>query len=159
MIVKEKDLAALREQLAGKEVVFAIGTFDIFHEGHLSHLEWCAQLGDVLVVAVNNDQRTKNRKGLKRPIFGQEARLRLIDALRMVDYAVLVEDTEAANSAPVKTAKHLRPDKIGLGSDQSSEYFQSWREAFPDIEVLVSPNPEYNSTSDIIRNLLDKHAG
>jgi cytidyltransferase-like protein len=153
MLVKESQLKRLRENHKGRVIVFAVGTFDLFHEGHLNHLKWCAGLGDILVVAVNSDERTKNRKGADRPIFGLPARLKIVDSLKIVDYTVPVEDTSAAYEAPIKTARLLGPDKIGLGNDQSEEYVESWQKAFPDIQVLVSNCPIITSTSAIIGNL------
>lgn len=158
MVVKERELHKIRKKNNGRTVVFAIGTFDLLHKGHIDYLEWCSQLGDVLVVAVNSDERTKNRKGADRPVFDQAARLRIVDALKMVDYTVLVEDTRAAYEAPIKTAKLLAPDKIGIGNDQSPEYVESWQKAFLDIDVLINPCPKPISTSDIVDGLRGKSA-
>lgn len=153
MIVQEQDLGKIRETAGSQTIVFAVGTFDLLHEGHLNHLEWCAQLGDILVVAVNSDERARNKKGADRPATKQDTRLRIVDSLKAVDYTVLVEDTRADYEAPIKTARLLKPDKIGLGNDQSQEYVESWSRAFPDISVLVSSCPRITSTTEIINNL------
>lgn len=154
MLVTEEDLPVLRKTLYDRKIVFAIGTFDLLHDGHLDYLEWCAQLGDVLVVAVNSDQRTKNRKGPDRPIFAEATRLRIVDSLKMVDYTVLVKDARSAYEAPIKTARLLKPDQIGVGPDQSARYVESWRKAFPSIDVIVNPHPKFVSTSSVINGLL-----
>lgn len=155
MIVAEKDLGKIREANRNRTIVFAVGTFDLLHEGHLNFLEWCSQLGDMLVVAINSDKRTRNRKGPGRPALNQATRLRVVDSLKLVDYTVLVEDTRAAYAAPITTAKLLKPDIIGLGNDQSSEYVESWIEAFPNTKILINPCPKVNSTSKIIKNLIN----
>lgn len=39
----------------GKTVVLANGCFDVLHVGHIRYLEASKKLGDVLIVAINND--------------------------------------------------------------------------------------------------------
>ncbi len=56
-------------QNAGEEVVFTNGVFDILHAGHIRYLEDAAQLGDRLVIAVNDDASVKRLKGTRRCFF------------------------------------------------------------------------------------------
>ncbi|HBL24296.1 MAG TPA: bifunctional heptose 7-phosphate kinase/heptose 1-phosphate adenyltransferase, partial [Deltaproteobacteria bacterium] len=55
-----RDLDELRgiiekEKKAGKKVVFGNGCFDIVHVGHVRYLKGAKELGDILIVAVNDD--------------------------------------------------------------------------------------------------------
>ena len=43
-------------------IVAASGYFDPIHTGHIEYLELAKKLGDRLVVIVNNDNQTKNKK-------------------------------------------------------------------------------------------------
>jgi len=65
--------------------VFVNGTFDILHRGHIQLLDYAKSLGDVLVVAIDTDERVKELKGPSRPINNQYDRMFMLDALRSVD--------------------------------------------------------------------------
>src|SRR2546428_13773418 len=58
----------LKKIRKGKTVVLAAGTFDLLHPGHLDYFEWARRHGDVLVVCVVGDERTRRRKNTGRPI-------------------------------------------------------------------------------------------
>jgi len=49
-IITEKDLQSIREKYKDKKIVFTSGTFDVIHAGHITYLNNCKSLGDVLVV-------------------------------------------------------------------------------------------------------------
>lgn len=65
--------------------VFVNGTFDILHRGHIELLEYAKTLGDILVVAIDTDERVAELKGPSRPINNQYDRMFMLDALRAVD--------------------------------------------------------------------------
>lgn len=81
-------LAAIRQH---KRVVLTSGVFDMFHVGHLQFLERASQFGDVLVVHVDGDQRTRLRKGEARPVIPVAERLQIVASLSVVDYALTSE--------------------------------------------------------------------
>lgn len=64
-------------------VVLTVGCFDIFHYGHLKHLQAAAKLGDYLVVSVTEDEYVN--KGDGRPVFTLKQRQEVLKALRFVD--------------------------------------------------------------------------
>jgi len=80
----------------GKRVVFASGSFDLLHPGHVWLLEQARGLGDVLVVGVESDARVRAQSGkarapnsnLARPINPAEERMEILAALAAVDYVV-----------------------------------------------------------------------
>lgn len=88
MIIKENQLKKLREEYKDKTIVFAIGTFDMLHYEHVRYLNRAKALGDILVVAVKDDESAR-LKGNNRPIVSQDQRLYLIDNLACVDYCFL----------------------------------------------------------------------
>ena len=47
--------------------VFVNGTFDVLHYGHFKLLEAAAELGDMLYVAIDTDERVREKKGDNRP--------------------------------------------------------------------------------------------
>jgi D-beta-D-heptose 7-phosphate kinase/D-beta-D-heptose 1-phosphate adenosyltransferase len=82
---------------AKRTVVFTNGVFDLVHNGHLDSLRKCRAEGDVLIVALNDDESVRRLKGPGRPILPLDQRLRLVAALHCVDAVVAFrEDTPAA---------------------------------------------------------------
>ena len=74
------------------KTVIVSGYFNPLHGGHLDMIEAARELGDRLIVVVNNDKQQLLKKG--KVILDEENRLRLIGALRAVDEAVLSIDEE-----------------------------------------------------------------
>ena len=91
-------------------VVFTAGVWDILHVGHLNLLRRARDLGDKLIVGVLTDEAAERYK--PRPVMPFEQRLEIIRALRMVDDAVQVDDT---NATPV--LQRLEPHILVHGSD------------------------------------------
>jgi rfaE bifunctional protein nucleotidyltransferase chain/domain len=93
-VVSEAEL--LREvdacRAAGRRVVLTNGAFDLVHVGHVRMLEEAARLGDVLVVAVNDDAAVAAQKGPGRPVVPAAERAEVVAALPGVDLACVVPD-------------------------------------------------------------------
>lgn len=105
-VIAAGDLAARDFKL-----VLANGCFDILHRGHLETLKAAKGLGDRLVVAVNSDASVARLKGPTRPVVPLEDRMRVLAALKWVDYVVpFDEDT------PLEVIKAARPDVLVKGS-------------------------------------------
>ncbi|MEQ9229354.1 MAG: D-glycero-beta-D-manno-heptose 1-phosphate adenylyltransferase [Cyclobacteriaceae bacterium] len=97
---------------AGEEVVFTNGCFDIVHLGHVDYLEKARNLGDRLIVAVNEDQSVKKLKGENRPINDENARARVIASFGFVDAVVLFGE-----ETPKEIIDLLLPDILVKGKD------------------------------------------
>ena len=89
MIIGFEDLKKIRGRRRDKKIVFCSGGFDLTHAGHVLFFEDCKKQGDVLVVMVGSDIVVKRDKGEKRPILNEHTRIKLIDALRPVDYCFI----------------------------------------------------------------------
>lgn len=70
-----------------RPLVLACGCFDVITAGHVRHLEAAKKLGYCLLVLVTADKHVN--KGPDRPVFSQEVRAEVVDALRCVDYTVV----------------------------------------------------------------------
>ena len=90
--------------------VLATGTFDLLHPGHLFYLEQSKALGDELLVIVARDANVQHKPS---PIIPQEQRLLMVSTLKMVDRAVLGDETDI-----FRPIEDLKPDVITLGYDQ-----------------------------------------
>lgn len=96
----------------GGTVVMTNGCFDILHAGHVRYLQEARQLGDCLVVAVNDDASVERLKGPGRPINPLRQRLEVMQALKSVDYVVpFAEDT------PARLIHRVAPDILVKGGD------------------------------------------
>jgi D-beta-D-heptose 7-phosphate kinase / D-beta-D-heptose 1-phosphate adenosyltransferase len=123
-LVTEHELVALLERCraSGERVVMTNGCFDILHAGHVAYLSRAAQLGDRLVVAVNDDASVRRLKGAGRPVNPLLQRMTVLAALESVDWVVsFAEDTpqriiDTARPAVLVKGGDYRPEDI-VGSD------------------------------------------
>lgn len=99
-------------QRNSKRIVFTNGCFDLIHAGHIASFRKARSYGDALVVGVNDDASIRRLKGKSRPIMALSDRVRLLEALEMVDCIVpFSEDT------PQILIEALRPDVLVKGKD------------------------------------------
>jgi len=123
--VEASDLARWsREQReAGRTVVFTNGCFDLLHGGHVSSLLQAAELGDVLLVAINDDASVRRLKGKGRPVQDQETRALVLRALRAVSAVTIFADLTS-----LPTIESVRPDVLAKGGEYSEEEIVGARE-------------------------------
>jgi D-beta-D-heptose 7-phosphate kinase/D-beta-D-heptose 1-phosphate adenosyltransferase len=117
-VVDERELVSLlaRARASGERVVMTNGCFDILHAGHVAYLSKAAELGDRLLVAVNDDDSVQRLKGSSRPVNPLRQRMAVLAALKGVDWVVAFsEDT------PRRLIDVLRPDVLVKGGDYRPE--------------------------------------
>ena len=113
-VVSEDHLIELVQEakLHGETVVMTNGCFDILHAGHVTYLQQARDLGDRLIVAVNDDASVKRLKGPERPVNTMERRMHVLAALGCVDWVVpFYEDT------PTRLICRVLPDFLVKGGD------------------------------------------
>jgi D-glycero-beta-D-manno-heptose 1-phosphate adenylyltransferase len=76
-----------------KTLVVTNGCFDILHAGHVQFLTDAKTLGDSLLVGVNSDESVRELKGPTRPVNPQQARAKVVDALKAVDATFVFDST------------------------------------------------------------------
>jgi D-beta-D-heptose 7-phosphate kinase/D-beta-D-heptose 1-phosphate adenosyltransferase len=116
--MSESDLLVEIEQakLTGQRVVMTNGCFDILHPGHVSYLQQASAQGDLLVVAVNDDDSVRRLKGPSRPVNPTADRMAILAALACVEFVVpFSEDT------PVRLIEAVAPDVLVKGGDYKVE--------------------------------------
>jgi len=112
--VSENEVIEAMEKchLQGEKVVMTNGCFDIMHAGHVEYLQKSRNLGDRLIVAVNDNNSVRRLKGSTRPIVDLQNRMALLSALDCVDWVVpFAEDT------PERLINSLLPDILVKGAD------------------------------------------
>lgn len=105
-------LAVSEARIKGKRIVFTNGCFDILHAGHVTYLQQAKQLGDLLIVAINDDESVKKLKGSGRPINNVEQRMIVLAGLGVVDWVISYHD-----DTPERLLKILQPDVLVKGGD------------------------------------------
>jgi len=93
-----------------QRIVLTNGCFDLLHMGHVTYLEQAAELGDVLIVAINSDASVTRLKGPERPIIRERDRAALLAALSCVDFVLVFEE-----DTPHRVLERLRPDILVKG--------------------------------------------
>ena len=98
------------------KVVAVSGYFDPLHVGHLEYLELAAQLGDKLVVIVNNDNQAQLKKG--RSFMKENDRVTIVKALKCVDEVFLSIDKERSVCESIRA---VHPDIFANGGDRTTD--------------------------------------
>ncbi len=96
----------------GESVVLAAGVFDLLHAGNVAYLQAARDLGDVLVVALNDDRSARDLKGPGRPILPVEERIEIVSALGCVDYCVVFRERTMD-----RVVEWVQPDFLARGTD------------------------------------------
>lgn len=116
-IVTEEQLVALvsAARSHGKKIVFTNGCFDILHAGHVTYLQQAKQLGDILIVGVNDDASVRALKGAGRPINTLPHRMAVLAGLGKVDWVI-----PFADATPERLLHAIQPDILVKGGDYLS---------------------------------------
>ena len=96
-------------------IVVASGYFNPLHKGHVEYLQKSRQLGDKLIVIVNNDKQVMMKKGSI--LLTEDDRLLLVRELACVDFAIIATDEDRT---VCKTLEILRPHIFTNGGDQDN---------------------------------------
>ena len=97
--------------------VLTVGVYDYFHLGHLRLFENAKELGDYLIVAVQDEDFILKTKPNAKILYTTEQRKELVGALRVVDEVVGYTDVDAI-------VKMIDFDVFAIGEDQNHEGFQ-----------------------------------
>ncbi len=140
-----------KARASGQRIVMTNGCFDLLHPGHIAYLEQAATLGDMLVVAVNDDDSVRRLKGDARPVNAIADRMAVLVGLASVDYALpFSEDT------PARLIEALAPDVLVKGGDYVVEEIAGHESVLArGGEVVVLDFLEGHSTSSLIERLSD----
>jgi len=112
MSEEQLEIAMNAAKADGETLVMTNGCFDILHSGHVHYLNEARELGDRLIVAVNDDDSVKRLKGPGRPVNSVERRMAVLAGLGAVDWVLpFSEDT------PERVISKLLPNILVKGGD------------------------------------------
>ena len=121
------------------KIVYTCGVFDMFHVGHLNLLEKCKSMCDYLIVGVCNDDYVRNIKH-KEPVYSEQDRVRILEALKVVDRAELVTIEETNDKILAIEKFHF--DVLFSGDDwKGSERYQKTEEQFKKYGAFIEYFP------------------
>jgi D-beta-D-heptose 7-phosphate kinase / D-beta-D-heptose 1-phosphate adenosyltransferase len=110
--IDEIEVLAAEIRKRGQRIVLTNGCFDFLHAGHLNLFSASRRLGDVLVVAIDDDESVRAIKGPGRPVIGVRERIRTLCALDAVDYVVVFSGNDLE-----ELIDRLRPDVLTKGGN------------------------------------------
>ncbi|ORU94162.1 MAG: bifunctional heptose 7-phosphate kinase/heptose 1-phosphate adenyltransferase [Cycloclasticus sp. symbiont of Bathymodiolus heckerae] len=106
------DIAIATARVNGEKIVLTNGCFDILHPGHVRYLQQAKDLGDRLIILVNDDASVGRLKGPERPINPLDTRAEMLSALACVDWVcAFTEDSPKAHIC------RILPDILVKGGD------------------------------------------
>ncbi len=134
----------------GLKVALANGHFDLLHVGHLRYLEAARRQGDVLVVAINDDDQVRAQKGEGRPIYDAEERLEILSELMCIDYLMVFDDPTVHG-----LIQDLRPDVLVKGGDYKPEELNEWELIQKlGLELRILANRPGLASTDVIERMV-----
>ena len=145
-----------------KRIVLASGVFDLLHLGHVKFLEEAKKAGGknaALIVIIARDSTVEQSKGRK-PIMPENQRRTLVEALKVVDDAVL--GFERFDLGDV--IERVKPDVIALGYDQAGmekrvqQYVDKHKLTVKVVRIGKFGEDELDSSSKIRQKIIEKFA-
>ena len=97
------------------KTVAVSGYFDPIHVGHLEYFKLAKELGDKLIVIVNNNHQCVLKKG--KPFMDEADRVQIVDALGIVNETFLSIDEAKSVCASLGA---IKPDIFANGGDRST---------------------------------------
>lgn len=124
------------------KTVLTVGVYDMLHIGHILLFKRAKELGDKLIVAVQDSSVILKYKPGTKMVYTTEERMYMVSTIRYVDEVVVYRDVD-------KDIQNIDFDVFAKGPDQMHEGFQravEWCEDH-DKEVVVIPRTEGISSS------------
>tara|TARA_R110002020_G_C16242507_1_gene769199 strand:+ start:59 stop:547 length:489 start_codon:yes stop_codon:yes gene_type:complete len=135
------------------KIVATNGCFDILHAGHVAYLEAAKELGDVLIVGLNDDDSIKELKGSTRPINCLEDRARVLASVRYVDLVVIFHEKRAH-----EFIKAVQPDIYVKGGDYTLDSLSECERLLLEentLDIVILPQLTGRSTTNIVNKLIN----
>ncbi len=133
--------------LESMKIVVVSGYFDPLHAGHIEYFRLAKELGDKLIVILNNDEQAKLKKG--KIFMPLEERKIILEALEMIDEVFISIDNDRS---VCKSLEFLKPDIFAKGGDRFN-YEIPEKEICErlNINVIDGLGKKIQSSSDLIK--------
>jgi len=142
-----------------KVIVYVAGAFDMIHYGHVRFLEEAKKLGDILYVGLVTDEGIVRSKG-DGPVLNYSERLKLLKALRCVDFVIKQDDPYPTKVLQkLKKKKGVIVDILVRSNDitppiPGQEFIES-----NGGKIVILPYTKTISSSDIKKRIINLYKG
>lgn len=119
------------------KTILTVGVYDMLHIGHILLFKRAKELGNKLIVAVQDDDVILKYKPGTKMIYTTEERMYMVSTIKYVDEVISYRDVD-------KDIQNIDFDVFAKGPDQTHEGFQravKWCEEHGK-EVVVIPRTE-----------------
>lgn len=130
------------------KTVLTVGVFDLLHYGHIELFRKAKDIGDVLIVAVQDSEFVTKFKPNANLVYNTDERLYMVSSIRYVDNVITYTSVD-------ELIDTIDFDILVVGEDQNHEKFQYTKNWCVENgkEVIVMPRTKGISSS-MIKNLL-----
>lgn len=135
-----------------EKIIIASGYFNPFHVGHLEYLQLARQLGDRLIVIVNNDEQVKLKGSYA--FMSEKDRLKIISALKCVDEVFLSIDRDSSVCKSIEFLKKSKGVSVfakggdkNIGNIPEKEICSKLK-----IQIVDGLGKKIRASSDLIKN-------
>ena len=136
-----------------KQIILVGGCFDLLHIGHITFLEEAKKRGDTLVVMLESDEFIKKSKGENRPINSQSIRAKILAAIAVVDFVILL-DSHMSNTDYDTVVFSIKPAIIATTrGDVNRHHKERQAKQIGALVVDVTPQISDKSTTKLIHLL------
>jgi len=140
----------------GKKIVHCHGCFDLIHPGHIRHLKFAKEQGDVLLVSITGDDFVG--KSYMNPFATQDLRAQ---SLASIEYVDLVHINPSSTGTDL--IKEVKPDIYIKGQEYAKDKkvhpgFVEEKELVESLggKIVYSPGDIIFSSTQIIKDLLQR---
>lgn len=151
-----KSFAPIATQLrnAGHKLVLVTGFFDLLHQEHINFLNAAKNAGDILIVAVESDERARALKGEGRPVETQSTRLDHL--IPYTDYLIALDKDFNNPAAFESLIATVRPSVLAVSShtahqDKKAKLVEKYG---GELHVVYAHNPAVSTTNIIQQSKL-----
>jgi D-beta-D-heptose 7-phosphate kinase/D-beta-D-heptose 1-phosphate adenosyltransferase len=138
----------------GRKVVLTNGCFDLLHVGHVQFLQKAKALGQMLIVAINDDRSVRKLKGNGRPLIGAADRAGIIAGLESVDHVIVFSE-----ATPLHLIRELTPDVLVKGGNYTLSEVVGHKEveSYGGRVTLISTIDPESSSQTVIKELATRY--
>lgn len=134
------------------KTIVTFGVYDMLHIGHILLFKRAKELGDKLIVAVQDGDFILKYKPGTKMVYSTEERCYMVSTIKYVDEVVVYKDVD-------KDIQHIDFDVFAKGPDQLHEGFQRAMKWCDDNgkEVVVLPRTEGISSTQLRDFIVNKN--
>jgi len=147
LTIEELKPIVAKERQKGKTVVFGNGLFDLIHVGHIRYLKAAKDLGDILIVGLNDDVSVAAQGKRGAAITPLSERAEIIASICHVDYVVSFGEPTVE-----RLLLELKPHIHAKGTDYTPETVPEGHVVRSyGGRVAIVGDPKEHSTTNIIK--------